>query len=58
VAPPVVSKMALVRTLAERGNSLGLTIPAQLVQMLGWKPGDRVEVEAIGGDRILLKLAR
>jgi antitoxin component of MazEF toxin-antitoxin module len=50
--------MALVRTLQERGNSVGIVLPAQVLALLGWKDGHQVEVEAIGGHRILMKLVR
>jgi len=50
--------MALIRKLRPRGHSMTIAIPADLAKLMGLRPGDPFEFELVGGDRLLLKLAR
>ena len=47
--------MALTRRLRNRGRSVTVTIPHDLVRMMEIRPGDEVEIEALGRDQLLLR---
>ena len=49
--------MPLRRTLRRRGKSVSLTVPADVIALLGWAVGTVVEIE-LAGPALLIRSAK